>query len=156
MSDRTSSKDSRAFVKKRRIDTDSTFPLPFGMSLLLVTFLILCLFTFAAISLATARNDYRTGQKSAAHQTAYYEAANQAEEKLAELNEKLTAAGGISDDLPAEQSFQIDVDDSHVLAVTLEADTAGETPVYRVTKWEVESTADWQPDQNMQVMQPGL
>jgi len=156
MNEKASAKDRRAFARKKHIDRDSSFPLPFGMSLLLVTFLILCLFTFAAISLVTARNDYRTGQKNAAHQTAYYEAANQAEEKLAGLNEKLAAAGGTSDELPAEQNFQIDIDDSHVLAVTLEADTGAETPVYRVTKWEVESTADWQPDQNVHVMQPGL
>lgn len=155
MSDGTSA-ENRKKLMKRNAGARGSFPVPFGMSLLFVTFLILCLFTFAAISLVTARNDYRTGEKNAEHQTAYYEAANQAEEKVAGLNAKLAAAGQTSDELPAEQNFQISVDDSHVLAVTLEADTDAETPFYRITRWEVESSADWQPSQSVQLIQPGL
>ncbi|MDD6685125.1 MAG: hypothetical protein PUE47_04970 [Lachnospiraceae bacterium] len=130
------------------------FPLPFGLSLLLVSFLVLCLFTLAAISLVTARNYYHTGRKSADHTSAYYRAANTAEEKVAELDGKLEKAGTVLDSLPASQSLCVTVDDTHVLVVELQAETDGETPAYRVTKWQVEPSEDWQPDQSIRVLNP--
>jgi hypothetical protein len=139
---------------KRRANQGEAFPLPFGLALLFVTFLVLCLFTLAAISLMTARNDYRTGQKSAEHTSAYYRASNMAEEKVAELDGKLAAAGTVSGSLPANQSFCVTVDDTHVLSVELQAETDEKIPTYRVTKWKVEPSADWQPDQTIQVLNP--
>ena len=53
-----------------------------GSSSLLVIFLILCLVTFATLSLSSAQSDYKFSQKLADRRTDYYAASNQAEEVL--------------------------------------------------------------------------
>lgn len=58
-----------------------------GSSSLLVIFLILCLVTFATLTLSSAVSDYRFSQKLADRKTAYYEASNRAEELLSQIDE---------------------------------------------------------------------
>ncbi len=50
-----------------------------GSSSLLVVFLVLCLVTFAVLSLSSARSDDAFSEKLAARKTAYYTAVNRAE-----------------------------------------------------------------------------
>lgn len=50
-----------------------------GSSLLLVIFLILCLVTFATLSLSSAQSDYNFSKKLADRKSDYYRASNQAE-----------------------------------------------------------------------------
>lgn len=145
-----------AFRRKKQNDQKQSAPAPFGLPLLMVVFLILCLFTFAAISLVTARNDYHASQKNAENQTAYYAACNQAEEKLAALNRELADQVSSGEKISADEStpsYEIPVDDSHVLSVALEADTDAETPHYTVLKWRVETSAAWEPEQTLPVLQ---
>ena len=58
-----------------------------GTSTLLLIFVSLCLLTFAVLSLLSARADRNLSQKTAERTTAYYEACNQAEDRLGELDE---------------------------------------------------------------------
>ena len=51
-----------------------------GMALLITIFVVLCLVTFAALSLVGARNDQRNSEKLAEATTAYYSATNRAYE----------------------------------------------------------------------------
>ena len=53
-----------------------------GSSSLLVVFLVLCLVTFAVLSLSSARSDDAFSEKLAARKTAYYTAVNRAEDVL--------------------------------------------------------------------------
>ena len=53
-----------------------------GMALLITIFVVLCLVTFAALSLVSARNDQRNSEKLAEATTAYYSATNRAYETI--------------------------------------------------------------------------
>lgn len=53
-----------------------------GSSSLLVVFLILCLVTFATLSLSSAQSNYNFSQRLAERRTAYYNASNRASEIL--------------------------------------------------------------------------
>lgn len=63
-----------------------------GTSSFLVVFLVLCLMTFAILSLTTSRGDYNLARKAADRKGVYYSALNASEEKLAELDELLSSA----------------------------------------------------------------
>ncbi len=72
-----------------------------GSSLLLVIFLVLCLVTFATLSLSSARSDYSFSSRAAQRRTDYYQACNVAEDVLAQIDAILVKAAdspaGVSD-----------------------------------------------------------
>ena len=57
-----------------------------GTSTLLLIFLSLCRLTFAVLSLLSARADRNLSRKTADRTTAYYEACNQAENRIGEID----------------------------------------------------------------------
>lgn len=61
-----------------------------GSSSLLVIFIVLCLVTFATLSLSSAQSDYSFSKKLADRRTDYYTASNQAEEILGSIDEVLS------------------------------------------------------------------
>ena len=70
-------------------------PAPFfniGASSLLVIFLILCLVTFAILTLTSAKSDADFAEKLAHHKTNYYAACNTAESTLDEIDAVLADA----------------------------------------------------------------
>jgi hypothetical protein len=93
------------------------------MSLLFVCFLALCIFSFAVLSLLTARNEYKISQKTAEHQSSYYAASNKAEDRIAELNEEWKNAEESGKKMPEKVAFQIEVDSESVLSVVVEAES---------------------------------
>lgn len=111
------------YFRKKRTGEGITFPFPLGMSLLFVCFLALCIFSFAVLSLLTARNEYKISQKTAEHQSAYYAASNKAEDRIAELNEEWKNAEESGKKLPEKVAFQIEVDSESVLSVVVEAES---------------------------------
>ena len=60
-----------------------------GSSSLLIVFLVLCLTTFAILSLSSAQSDYSFSKRSAEHKTEYYEASSRAEMILGEIDQIL-------------------------------------------------------------------
>ena len=75
-------------------------PAPFfniGASSLLVIFLILCLVTFAILTLTSAKSDADFAEKLAHHKTNYYAACNTAESTLDEIDAVLADAWQRSD-----------------------------------------------------------
>lgn len=111
------------YFRKKRTEEGITFPFPLGMSLLFVCFLALCIFSFAVLSLLTARNEYKISQKTAEHQSAYYAASNKAEDRIAELNEEWKSAEESGKKMPEKVAFQIEVDSESVLSVVVEAES---------------------------------
>lgn len=111
------------YFRKKRTEEGITFPFPLGMSLLFVCFLALCIFSFAVLSLLTARNEYKISQKTAEHQSSYYAASNKAEDRIAELNEEWKSAEESGKKMPEKVAFQIEVDSESVLSVVLEAES---------------------------------
>lgn len=60
-----------------------------GSSSILVIFVILCLVSFATLSIVSANADYKLSSKVLDRTTAYYMACNQAEQNLAQLDKTL-------------------------------------------------------------------
>ena len=60
-----------------------------GTSTLLLIFVSLCLLTFAVLSFLSARADQNLSRKTAERTSAYYEACNQAEDRLGEADQTL-------------------------------------------------------------------
>ena len=63
-----------------------------GSVTLMMILIVLCMVTFAALSLSTAASDHQAAEKSTAHVHDYYEASNQAEKQLASIDEVLQTA----------------------------------------------------------------
>lgn len=57
-----------------------------GSSSLLIVFVILCLATFAILSLSSAKSDYSLSERLAEHKAQYYEASSKAETVLDEID----------------------------------------------------------------------
>lgn len=60
-----------------------------GSSSLLIVFVILCLATFAILSISSAKSDFSLSEKLAKHKGQYYEASSKAEEVLEEIDTAL-------------------------------------------------------------------
>ena len=67
-------------------DKQQSYFVNIGSSSLLVIFLILCLVTFAIISLSSAKSDYTFSERLAEHKRAYYEASARAEDIVGEID----------------------------------------------------------------------
>ena len=116
-------------------------PAPFfniGASSLLVIFLILCLVTFAILTLTSAKSDADFAEKLAHHKTNYYAACNTAESTLDKIDAVLADAWQLSDtdtgknsinndssqpDLTSNDSSQPDLTSSDTAAVFTEIET---------------------------------
>lgn len=116
-------------------------PAPFfniGASSLLVIFLILCLVTFAILTLTSAKSDADFAEKLAHHKMNYYAACNTAESTLDEIDAVLADAWQRSDtdtgknsinndssqpDLTSNDSSQPDSTSSNTAAVFTEIET---------------------------------
>ena len=72
-----------------------------GSVSLLMIFIVLCMVTFAALSLSSASYDARSAEKSAAHTTAYYQASNKAETVLAAIDQQLNICRTVASDSAA-------------------------------------------------------
>ena len=86
-------------------------PTPFfniGTSSLLVIFLILCLVTFAILTLTSAKSDADFAEKLAHHKTNYYAACNTAESTLDEIDAVLADAWQRSDTDTSKNSINND------------------------------------------------
>lgn len=86
-------------------------PAPFfniGASSLLVIFLILCLVTFAILTLTSAKSDADFAEKLAHHKTNYYAACNTAESTLDKIDAVLADAWQLSDTDTGKNSINND------------------------------------------------
>ncbi|MDD6190088.1 MAG: hypothetical protein PUB75_00660 [Firmicutes bacterium] len=115
-----------------------------GVSSLLVVFLILCLVTFACLSLSTARSDYEFSKDNAKHKTEYYNASNTAEEHLNDLSTGRTN----------DTKWTIKINDKHALKVEVDitGSSAAGGKTYEITRWQVVSTVNRDYNQNMNLM----
>ncbi len=120
-------------------------PIQIGVSFMLVIFLILCMVTFAALSLSSAQKDYEYSLKNADRISAYYKASNLAEEKLAEIDHTLASGQD------AEEEFLIPINDSEALHVILEFDSQ-KSSGYTITSWKQIATDDWTGNEQLPVL----
>ncbi len=122
-------------------------PANIGISLLLVVFLILCLFTFSAIALVQAENEWHQANLTMQSQDAYYKACNEAESDLAKLNDELS---GDLTDIETTIKRTYTLSDIASLSVVFKFDTR--LQAYKFSKFQTVSTLDWQGDDSVNVI----
>ncbi len=122
-----------------------------GLSSLLLIFTVLCLVSFATLSIASAYADKRLNDKVCSRTSAYYKACDSAEEEIAACDNKLCESymTGISeDDYYAKWgkniSFSVPVSDTQSLDIKLKVIyPAGQSgPFYSISSWKTLNTSD--------------
>ena len=116
-----------------------------GASSLLVIFAVLCLATFALLSIATVQADGRLSTKALLGVTEYYAADCQAEQILARLR-----SGELPDGVTEDHgvyTYTCPISDTQILAVqvVLEEDT------YRILRWQAISSLSWKAEDHIPV-----
>lgn len=120
-------------------------PAPVGGSALLVIFAVLCLTTFAMMSLATIQADRRLTGAAADAVGAYYSADTRAEEILARIRGGEIPAGvAVSGQI---YTYSIRISGTQKLQVKIRM----EGKAYAVLEWRAVSTAKWKPDDTLRV-----
>lgn len=106
-----------------------------GTSLILVTFVLLCLVAFSVLSFASANADYAKSTQTAEHTKDYYAAVSSAETKIAGLIES-------HETNPEALHFTVPINDTQSLSVTLQADVTGSDtePVYTIIEYKTITT----------------
>ena len=124
----------------------SVFGMNIGSASILLIFVILCLVSFAVLSIVSANADNKLTQKILNRTTAYYEACNSAEASLAAVDETLRSIYLSSDNADSyfqmvghSKSYAIPITDLQTLQVTIEIlyPTQDDDTFYRITNWQV-------------------
>lgn len=117
-----------------------------GSASMLLIFVILCLVSFAALSIVSAYADSRLTAKITARTAAYYAACNSAQESLADtdcvLSAQYHAAGSEAEYFQAvghSKSFAVPVSENQLLLVSVEIlyPHSPEETFYRITQWQL-------------------
>jgi len=117
-----------------------------GTSSMMVILIGLSFAVLAALAISSARNDYRLSEELAQHTTDYYNASNEAQTKLADI-----------EDLYARQDdnhrtcFAVPMNKYQELQVELYF--AADSSEYEITKWKVVNTDNWEGDTSLPVLQ---
>lgn len=117
-----------------------------GSSSILLIFVILCLISFATLSIVSANADAKLSRRVVERTTAYYEACNQAQANIASIDNTLAAVYADSFDedeyfmsVGHKKTYIVTISDLQTLSVTLDIlypQQEGD-PFYRITSWQV-------------------
>lgn len=120
-----------------------------GGSSLLIIFAVLCLTVLAMLSLSTAQSNYQLSNASALGVARYYMADTEAENVLARLRR-----GEMPDGVTVEEDgagtlceYAVPISKTQELSVSVRLEGAD----WKVLRWKAVSTADWTPDDSMEV-----
>jgi hypothetical protein len=146
-----------------------------GISSVLLIFVVLCMVTFAILSVVSANADYKLSEKLVEHTEEYYVACNTAEAMLADIDEILLDAYQNTDDASAylayiaeklktqstvtwkkpQLSYEVSINEGQSLQVVLDIvypQKKGES-FYEISGWKVISVKEWTPDNHVNVYQ---
>lgn len=133
-----------------------------GTSYLLVIFVILCLVTFATLSLSSAKRDQTYSQQLAERETAYCEANAKATQIMAQIDDAFAEKDPVFaiqqiEDVTVEKdgdnldiSYVVPVTDSQNLEVEILADPAKGTQ--KVVKWKESASTKWKEKSTLPVL----
>lgn len=121
-----------------------------GGSSLLVIFAALCLTIFALLGLGTVQADERLSRTSAEAIQGYYAADCQAEEILARLRAGQQVKGVTVED--GMCVYNCPISDTQTLSVRVRLEEDG----YTILHWKAVSTADWVPDDSLNLWDGGM
>lgn len=133
---------------------------PVGFSSILIVFISLTLVTFTVLTLVSANADYKLTQTVAERNTAYREAANQAQQKLAEIDTQLiglfeqngslsteSLMTALSSDITTEPaqggslvSFSESISETQILQIQLFVPSLPVRQTYEIRVWSVETS----------------
>ena len=127
------------------------FGLNIGSSSILLIFLILCLVSFAALSIVSANADSKLSRKVLERTTAYYEACNEAEKTLVDIDRTLINIYQNSADAEEyfstvghSKSYTIPISNLQSLQVNIEIQypESDDDTFYKITSWQVLNTGE--------------
>ena len=118
-------------------------PVQIGASFMLLIFVILCMITFAVLSLSTSMKDYEYSVKNSEKTIQYYTANNIAEEKMAEIISSETTEKTIE--------YQVPINDNEALEVVIMIQPDKNTK-YSIVTWKQISTKEWTGDEKLPVL----
>lgn len=125
------------------------FGMNIGSASILLVFVILCLVSFAVLSIVSANADSKLSSRVLERTTAYYDACNQAEQSLAGMDKTLQRIYASSESEEAYfasvghvKSYMIPISDLQSLQVTIEIlyPLSADDTFYRITAWQVLNT----------------
>lgn len=138
---------TRNFSSKR----NPQFSMHVGSASLLMIFVILCLVSFATLSIVSANADRKLTAKVLERTSAYYEACNEAEADLSALDQTLEEAyvSATSEEeyfsmTGHDKTYDITISDLQELHVAVEIlyPAASGDPYYRITSWQVVTSGE--------------
>lgn len=127
-----------------------------GLITILMVFMLLCLITFAVLTLSSARADLRYSEQTAERAKNYYAAELRASQRLKEIDEELQETYNKKEENAREQiCFTETIDETSMLEVKLQLCDGKEDDRkrYRIESWKTVSNAEWNPDETLPVMQ---
>ena len=150
-----------------------------GTSSILVTFVLLCLVTFAALSFLSANSDYRLSEQTAKRTTDYYEANRVAELYMANIEGLLSKCRQRSDSAasyykevpklfsdndtitvnegsdPMTLSYDIPVNDTQMLHVCLAVSypEKGDDGLFHIVSWNTKNADIWNGEEDDHLLQ---
>lgn len=148
-----------------------------GTSSILVTFVLLCLVTFAALSFLSANSDYKLSKQTADRTTQYYAANSMAEYYLADIEGRLSKSLKqvsskdeyienipslfadnssliVSSDEDTTISFDIPVNDTQNLHVMLSVNYPddSDSALFHITNWQTQNVDIWESNDSDTIM----
>ena len=137
-----------------------SIPLNVGTSSVLFIFVILCLVSFAILSLSSAMSDYKLSNRVAENSEAYYNACNLAEEQLASFDKTLKdlydtgiSRSGYYESVGKKKTFAVPINDIQTLTVEIRIlypEGPGEA-FYDITSWKTDTTGELDYDDTLPV-----
>lgn len=133
-----------------------------GSSSLLIIFVVVCLVSFAALSIVSANSDYKLAKRMAQRATDYYSACNSAYRALADIDRTLLSiyeASGSEEEYYAQtgftKSFAYPVSDIQSLRVVIEIHYPENSRDvrYTITEWRLITTGTLEYDESLPVLQ---
>lgn len=132
-----------------------------GSSSLLVIFVILCLVSFAALSIVSANADYKLSARMLERTTAYYEACNQAESNIAridatlqEVYEACSSEEEYFSTVGHFKAYAVPISDIQTLEVIVDIlyPTVPGEPFYSIRSWQAVTTGEPEYDDSLPLL----
>ena len=148
----------------------TTTSLGIGTTSILMVFVILILVTFSILSLSGAKTDQKLGDMTLKRMRDYYQAEDQAEKKLAQIDQKLFLAKGQSNfvntlsdidgiEIVEEERlicYKEIMSDKQYLDIVIQLKWNAKEQIYQYNKikWQTGVTGEWTIDEDLPVYQP--
>lgn len=141
---------------------NTEFSLNIGLPTILLIFVVLCLISFGVLSLVSANADWKLSQKLISRSSSYYEACNEAERFLAEMDTTLYHLYEQNTDILAFQNilaefptiYNFPVSDLQELEVILSFQIPSKQlpTFYHIESWKLISTDNIDYDSGLHVI----